>query len=117
MPATRRRLFQFKRYGSRLLLLIVGLVMFAQCADYVIVTNANRRNAVERIDENLTKGTLLFTRRVNARLDELSGRGALMSDDYSIRQLFLKEQTDPATVRGKAAVGVVNAQMQAELGA
>ena len=93
------RLPQFRRFGTRLLLLIVALVAVAQCADYVLVRTANRRNAIGRINENLRQGTLLFTRRVDARLDELSGRAALMSDDYSIRQLFLKDQPDPATVR------------------
>jgi len=99
LAATGLRLPQFRRFGSRLLLLIVGLVALAQWADYVLVVKANLANAVERIHENLDNGALLFTRRVNARLDELSGRAALMSDDYSIRQLFLKDQPDPATVR------------------
>jgi len=99
LGSTGLRLPQFRRFGSRLLLLIVGIVALAQCANYILVRNANRRNAVERIRENLDKGALLFTRQVDGRLDELSGRAALMSDDYSIRQLFLKEQPDPATVR------------------
>ena len=99
MGHTRFRLPQFRRFGSRLLLLIAGIVALAQCANYVLVRIANRKNAVERIYENLDKGALLFTKRVDARLDELSGRAALMSDDYSIRQLFLKEEPDPATVR------------------
>ena len=93
------KLPQFRRFGSRLLLLIVGIVFFVQLANYVLVATANRQNAVERIRENLEQGTLLFSRRVNARLDDLSGRAALMSDDYSIRQLFLSEQPDAATVR------------------
>jgi adenylate cyclase len=96
---SRFRLPQFRRYGSRLLLLIVGIVALAQCADYVLVERANYRNAIERIHENLEKGALLFKRRVDARLEELSGRAEIMSDDYSIRQLFLKDQPDPATVR------------------
>ncbi len=99
MGATGFRLPQFRRYGTRLLILIVGLVALAQCADYVLVVRANRANAVERIHEDLDQGALLFARRVDARMDELAVRAALMSDDYSIRQLFLKEQTDPATVR------------------
>jgi len=96
---TSLRLPQFRRYGTRLLLLILGIVAVAQCADYFLVVKANRRNAVERIHQDLDEGARLFTRRVDARLDELSGRAALMSDDYSIRQLFLKDQPDPATVR------------------
>ena len=99
MGATGTRFPQFRRFGTRLLLLVVGVVAAAQVADYVLVTNANRRNAVNRIHENLEKGAELFTRRVGSRLQELSGRAALMSDDYSIRQLFLRDQPDAATVR------------------
>jgi adenylate cyclase len=99
LGSTAFRLPQFRRFGSRLLLLILGLVALAQAADYVLVVRANLRNAKERINLNLDKGAALFGRRVRARLDELSGRAALMSDDYSIRQLFLKDQPDPATVR------------------
>jgi adenylate cyclase len=90
---------QFRRYGTRLLLLIMGLVALAQVANYILVSHQNRKDALERIHESLTQGTHLFERRVNARMDELSGRAALMSDDYSIRQLLLKDQPDPATVR------------------
>ena len=103
MGPTAFRLPQFRRFGSRLLFLIAGLVAISQVADYVLVKKANLRNAMERIDENLNQGAALFERRVNARLDELSGRAALMSDDYSIRQLFLKDQPDPATVRSALA--------------
>ena len=93
------RLPQFRRFGTRLLLLVAGVVAAAQITDYALVTRANRRNAVDRIHENLEKGAKLFTRRVDSRLQELSGRAALMSDDYSIRQLFLREEPDAATVR------------------
>jgi adenylate cyclase len=92
------RLFRFRRYGSRLLLLIVGLLALAQCANFVLVRRANTRNAIERINADLDKGALLFTHRVNARLDDLSSRAALMSGDYAIRQLFLEDRTDTATV-------------------
>jgi adenylate cyclase len=91
-------MFQFRRYGSRLLLLIVGLLALALGANFVLVVRANRENAVERIHADLDKGALLFTRRVDARLDDLSSRAALMSGDYAIRQLFLEDRTDPATV-------------------
>jgi adenylate cyclase len=92
------RLFRFRRYGSRLLLLIVGLLALALGANFVLVVRANRKNAVERIHADLDKGALLFTHRVNARLDDLSSRAALMSGDYAIRQLFLEDKTDSATV-------------------
>ena len=98
MAETPHRLFQFRRFGSRLLLLIAGLVAVAQLANYAFVVRANRKNAIERIEANLDTGALLFTRRVDARLDDLSSRAALMSGDYAIRQLFMKDRTDAATV-------------------
>jgi adenylate cyclase len=98
LGAAPSRLFRFRRYGSRLLLLIVGLLALAQCANFVLVRRANRRNATERINADLDKGALLFAHRVNARLDDLSIRATLMSGDYAIRQLFLEDRTDPATV-------------------
>ncbi|HXN35142.1 MAG TPA: adenylate/guanylate cyclase domain-containing protein, partial [Opitutaceae bacterium] len=99
MGTTGFRLPQFRRFGSRLLILIVGIVAVAQVANYALVRSANRRNAVDRIHGDLNQGALLFSRRIGARLDELAGRAALMSDDYSIRQLLLKEQPDSATIR------------------
>jgi adenylate cyclase len=98
LAETPPRLFQFHRFGTRLLLLITGLLALAQCANFFLVVWANRSNAIERIHANLDKGALLFTHRVDARLDDLSSRAALMSGDYAIRQLFLEDRTDPATV-------------------
>jgi adenylate cyclase len=98
MGETPFRLFRFRRFGSRLLLLMAGLLALAQCANFILVERANRRNAIERIQANLDKGALLFARRVDARLDDLSSRAALMSGDYAIRQLFLEDRIDAATV-------------------
>ncbi len=93
------RLLQFRRVGTRLLLLLVGLVALAQCADYVLVVRANLRNAVDRIYESLDQGAQLFFRRVEARLGDLSARADVMTGDYALRQLFLADKMDPATVQ------------------
>jgi adenylate cyclase len=97
VAASPPRRFQFRRFGTRLLVLISGLLAVAQCANFLLVVRANRRNAVERIQANLDQGAILFSHRVNARLDDLATRAALMSGDYAIRQLFLKDQIDVAT--------------------
>ena len=90
---------RFRRFGTRLLFLIVGLVALAQCVTFVLVDRASQANALDRIGASLEAGVGLFERRVVGRLDDLSSRAALLSGDYAIRQLFLKEQLDPATVR------------------
>ena len=98
MAPFRLRAPRFRRFGSRLLLLIVGLVALAQGANYIFVVRENHKSAIERIHQNLEQGALLFKRRYEARLDDLWNRAVLMSRDYAIRQLFLEEKPDPATV-------------------
>jgi adenylate cyclase len=99
LGANRFRLPRFRRFGSRLLVLVVGLAALAQGANYFFVVRETRKSALERIHQSLDRGALLFRRRTESRLDELWNRAVLMSHDYAIRQLFLEEHPDPATVR------------------
>ncbi|HMD62311.1 MAG TPA: adenylate/guanylate cyclase domain-containing protein [Opitutaceae bacterium] len=90
---------RFRHFGSRLLVLIVGLVALAQCANYIFVVRENHKSAVERIHVRLEQGALIFKRRTNSRLDDLWNRAVLMARDYSIRQLLRGGGPDPAAVR------------------
>ncbi len=99
MGASIFRFPRFRRFGSRLLVLVVGLVALAQAANYVFVVRENRKSAVVRIQQGLEQGALLFTRRTGSKLDDLWNRAVLLSRDYAIRQLFLEDKPDPATVR------------------
>jgi adenylate cyclase len=95
---------RFQRFGSRLLVLIVGLVALAQAANYVFVVRETRKSALERIHQSLDQGALLFKRRTESRLDDLWNRAALMSRDFAIRPLFLEANPDPATVRSALTI-------------
>ena len=99
LGATKFRFPRFRRFGSRLLFLIVGLVALAQGANYVFVVRETNKSALERIHQSLDQGALLFKRRSEARLDDLWSRAVLMSSDTSIQQLFLPHRPDAATVR------------------
>ncbi len=99
MRLTRFRLPRFQRFGSRLLVLVVGLAALAQGANYIFVARETRKSGLERIHQSLDQGALLFRRRTESRLDDLRNRAALMSRDYAIRQLFLEKRPDPAAVR------------------
>ena len=99
MGAAKFRFPGFRRFGSRLLLLIVGLVALAQCANYVFVVRENRKSAVRRINEGLEQGAILFKRHTDARLVDLWNRAALMSRDDAIQRLSQAERPDPAAVR------------------
>jgi adenylate cyclase len=98
LPTSRSRFPRFKRFGSRLLLLIVGLVALAQCANYIFVVRESRKSAVERIHVRLEEGALLFKHRTNSRLDDLWNGAALLSRDFAIRSLLTEPQADPAAV-------------------
>jgi adenylate cyclase len=95
---------RFQRFGSRLLVLIVGLVALAQAANYIFVVRETRKSALERIHQSLEQGALLFKRRTESRLDDLWNRAALMSRDFAIRPLFLEANPDPATVRSALTI-------------
>jgi adenylate cyclase len=100
---------RFQRFGSRLLVLVVGLAALAQAANYVFVVRETRKSGLERIHQSLDQGALLFRRRTESRLDDLRNRAALMSRDYAIRQLFFEKHPDPATIR--SALTTSSAQM------
>jgi len=99
LGASTFRFLRFRRFGSRLLLLIVGLVALAQCANYIFVVRENRKSAIRRVDEGLEQGALLFKHRTGARLDDIWNRAVLMARDDAVRQLFLGRTPDPAAVR------------------
>lgn len=110
MRASRSRPPWFRRFGSRLLFLIVGLVALAQCANYFFIVKESHKSAVERIHARLEQGALLFKRRANARLEELGNRAALMSRDYAIRSLLTEREPDPGAVQ--SALRAYRAEMQ-----
>ena len=89
---------RFRRFRTRLLVLIAGLVALVQGAGYLAVTRVNRHNAVEAITENLGTGARLFDHLVQERLDDNQVRAQLMTADYALRQLFIKN-SDQATVK------------------
>ncbi len=99
MPDIRSKFPRFKRFGSRLLLLIVGLVALAQCANYIFVVRESRKSAVERIHVRLEDGALLFKRRTSGRLDDFWSRAALLPRDYAIRNLLAEPAPGDGAVR------------------
>jgi adenylate cyclase len=91
--------FRFRRFRSRLLALVVGLVAAAQAGTFLLVTKAQRANALARIAADLDRGARDFQRLVDRRIDGLVTAARLMSADYAIRSLFLQEAVDRATAR------------------
>lgn len=90
--------FRFRRFSSRLLFLIAGLLALVQGTVYLIVARANERNARTHIRENLAVGARVFHDTVEQRRDDMARSARLMSSDYAIRQLLLREPLDEATL-------------------
>ncbi len=63
--------FRIRRFRTRLLLLIVGLLASTQFAAYVLVSRANRANAIEAIGAALDRGARQFQSIVTRREADL----------------------------------------------
>lgn len=95
--------FKFRRFGTRLLILIAGSLAATQLTSYLLVSRANLANARANIDTALSQGARQFQAIANRREVDLQLAARLMAADYAIRQLFLIEEFSPATVRSALA--------------
>jgi len=90
--------FQFRRFGPRLLFFIAGLVALAQLATYLLVSRANRQNALASIEDALERGSLQFNAITRRQEEDLLLAARIMAGDYAIRQLFVR-QADADTIQ------------------
>ena len=88
--------FQFRRFGPRLLFCIAGLVALAQTSTYLLVSRANRQNALAAIEDALERGSRQFSAISRRQEKDLLLAARTMAGDYAIRQLFLRP-VDPET--------------------
>ncbi|MDP1579629.1 MAG: adenylate/guanylate cyclase domain-containing protein [Candidatus Didemnitutus sp.] len=91
--------FRFRHFRTRLLVLIVGLVAALQVATFVIVSNANRTNALTTIDDALHRASRQFQVSADRREEALLLAARLMANDYAMKQLFLMEEFSGPTAR------------------
>ena len=81
------------------MLLLAGLIAVVQISVYLLVTRANRSNAIEHIEQNLQTGARIFQQNLAERIDYLAGSAKVMSRDYPIRQLIMQDPLDRHTLR------------------
>ena len=93
------RIFRFRHFSSQLLLLLAGLFAVVQISVYLLVSQANERNALEHIEQNLEVGARTFQRSVADRIDYLAGSAKVMSGDYAIKPLLMQSDPDRETLR------------------
>ncbi len=81
------------------MLLLAGLIALVQVSVYLLVTRANRSNAIEHIDQNLRIGAKIFRQNLSERIDFLAGSAKVMSGDYAIKPLLMQDPVDKGTLR------------------
>lgn len=107
------RWLRFRRFRTRLLVLIVGLVALVQAATFLVVARANRANALATINADLTRAARQFAANARLRQESLLFAARQMANDYAMKQLFLMEEFSAPTAR--SALTSYQARIQAPL--
>ena len=74
-----RGFFRIRRFRTRLLLIILGLLIAALSTSYLLVTRANRTNAIKHIDESLNNAMRVFWFSVELRQERLAQSAEVVS--------------------------------------
>lgn len=90
---------RFRRFRSRLLAVVLGLLAAALWVTYVLVARANREGAIAHIEENLTTSVRVFRFSVDARIQALADSAKVVSADWPMRTLYLQAELDRRTLR------------------
>lgn len=92
-------LLRIRRFRTRLLLLILGLLVAALGMSYVLVTRANRAGAIAHIEESLAGAVRVFWSSVELRKNNLALSARVVSADWPMRTLYLQDELDRPTLR------------------
>ncbi len=102
---------RFRRFRTRLLVLVLGLVAAVQAATFLVVARANRANALATIEADLGRAAVQFANNARLREENLLRDARLMANDYAMKQLFLAAEFSAATAR--SALASYSARVQA----
>lgn len=91
-------LFRFRRFSTRVLALVLGLLFASLTTIYILVSRANAATALRQAKSNLELGARVFDEAVRQRIDYLAGSASVMTGDYAIKQMLLSETRDPRTL-------------------
>lgn len=92
------KLPRFRKFRTRLLLIILGLLAAALGTSYVLVSRANRANAISHIEDSLAGAMRVFWFSVQPRQESLAHSSVVMSADWPLRVLYLQPELDLHTL-------------------
>jgi adenylate cyclase len=90
--------FRFRRFSTRVLALVLGLLFASLATTYILVSLANTATALRQAESNLELGARVFDEAVRQRIDYLAGSASVMTRDYAIKQVLLQEPRDTGTL-------------------
>ena len=91
-------MFRFRHFSIRLLAMLLTLLFAVMAITYVLVSRANEQNALAHSVANLGIGGRVYDNAVQQRIESLVASASVMTGDYAIRQILLKEQPDRETL-------------------
>jgi adenylate cyclase len=92
-------LLRFRRFSTRLLVIVLGLLAAALLSTYLLVTKANRDNAIAHIESRLAADVKVFRASIEFRKRFFAEGAKVISRDWPIRTLYLQPQLDLKTLR------------------
>lgn len=91
-PAVRSGLFQFRRFGARLLALLLGLLVAVLATISALVWRASDATARDHATRSLETAAGIFDDTIRQRIDALATSAGLMTADYTIKQFFTRAE-------------------------
>jgi len=96
-------MFRFRRFRTRLLALVLGLLAAILLVTNLLVARANRANAIAHIEERLVGAVRVFWFSVDTRKQALTDSAKVVSADWPLRTLYLQEELDRPTLASTLA--------------
>lgn len=96
-------MLRFRRFRTRLLVLVLGLLATTLLVAHLLVTRANRANAVAHIESSLAGAVRVFWFSVDTRKQALADSAKVVSADWPLRTLYLQEALDRPTLASTLA--------------
>ncbi|MCC6414812.1 MAG: HAMP domain-containing protein [Opitutaceae bacterium] len=91
-------MFRFRRFRTRLLVIILGLLVASLGTSYVLLTRANRSNAIAHIEASLASAMDVFRFSAELRQQRLAQSAQVVSADWPLRTLYLQDELDRETI-------------------
>ncbi|HVU16391.1 MAG TPA: adenylate/guanylate cyclase domain-containing protein [Candidatus Didemnitutus sp.] len=93
-----RAWFRFRRFRTRLLVMLLGLLAAVLGITYVLVSRANYASALTHSEANLDLGARVYEEAVRQRIALLTKGAESMTRDYAMKQVLLENNPDAGTL-------------------